>query len=350
MKKRIGIIIIILIGFSACGAHSPQKEQAPQTGQTEIENIKGVLIESSAPIEFASPKGKSFSAVVGTELMPGTTITAGTGGSARVMLMNGAIIEIPSGKKYVVGTVAKASEKQTMMRGLTLALNEAAEVSLPKLPSTAPAPQQKKSTPRVHGMVKMGGPLITPKQKQEAQARRSVAPQKRLEAIYPSGTAIKPSKTITFKWNMKVRFPKPLVVIVNPNGSSETRFDIAPTSLTSATIPAQNLKRGNKYTWYLASGKDKPGRARSRRFHFSVLTKEQEKHLAKDMRQIDGAASSHDGRAFLKGQLYFNYGMNYEMVQTLMPLWKKNKSSSLKKLLLLGYARMGRAEVAWRYK
>jgi len=342
------IITIAILAFfvgSSCGASQTQ-------AQAEVKNIKGVLIESKAPVEFKSPKGTPVNATMGTELLPGTKIQAGSGGMARVMLMDGTIVEVSSGKSYTVGTVPESSEDRTVMRGITLALNEAADVSVPPRPAadTAVTPTKPKAEPRIHGMVKMGGPLITQRQIQQSEKKKPVAPQKRLEAIYPTGTSIILPDRLTFKWNIRANFPKPVVILTGSGSEKQIDVDTKNPFTASASSKDLGLKRGQKYTWYLASKNDKPGRAKSQRFNFTVLTERQEDDLKKDLQKLNDTASSPEGRDFLKAQLYYNYGMNYNMVDTLTPLWKKNHSSSIKKLLLLGYSKMGRAEEAWRYK
>lgn len=349
--------IFLLTLFCVFTLLAVQNTHAAWYQPLEVRNIKGVLIESSGPVKFTSKKGTEIAAVLGTELEPGTIVQAGEGGSAKVMLMDGELIQVSERKSYVVGTTPSQEEKKSMMRGLTIALNEAAKVKLPAAPTEEVETEEAKPSapqqPRVYGMVKMGSPRPTPQERaaQKKRVAKKRRPKLELEAIYPAETTILMPKNITFAWNMNLKFPKPVVVFEGPEGLYK-RFDIDPKSPKSLTASAKELglHKGNKYSWYLASRSDKKGRGRTRRFNFTIMSEAQEKSLKKDLATINETASTDDGRAFLTAQLYYNHKMMYDMVQTLLPLWNKNKSPAIKKLLKLGYARMGRASEARKYQ
>jgi hypothetical protein len=218
------------------------------------------------------------------------------------------------------------------LQGITIALNEAAHISLPKKSAgTELDAQALKESPRVHGMVKMGQvgpgaprprslPFGGPSKKKHAAIRSGI------NGIYPVETSIVLPETVIFMWNPPVNFRMPMV-IAEGEGIPQTTIAITTPKKTAAQAAAKELglKEGGSYSWYLASRGDKKGRGRSRRFPFRILSKDRREQLAHDLARIGKTAETPDGRAFLKGQLYFNYGMNYEMVQTLLPLWKKNR-------------------------
>jgi hypothetical protein len=348
-RYTITIILFFFVLVAASTAHAAWYKPV------EIRNIKGVLVESTAPVNFTSKKGTEISAVVGTELKPGTVIKAGEDGSAKIMLMNGELVEVAENTSYIVGAAHAQEEKKSMMKGLTVALNEAAKIKIPLTIEDViePHADELQQQPRIHGMVKMGSMRPTPK---EQAARKKRAPKKRvskprLEGIFPVETTIVMPKQITFRWSQKLYFTKPVVTFKGPDNLYK-RFDIDPKSPKRLTVSAKDLglQKGIKYSWFLASRNDKAGKGRSRRYNFTVMSDQQEKSLKKDLSNIDKTASTEDGRAFLTAQLYFNHGMMHDMVQTLLPLWNKNKTPAIKDLLKLGYYRMGITSEAKKYR
>lgn len=268
MKKRLSIAISIILLFSAQCASTqvPQEEPKP----VPIAGLTGVLVEAQGPVGIVNPAGTTVKPVVGKELDTGTVIDVGKGGRAGVMLMNGTIIDVPEKTTYIVGVMPKGSEKTTVMKGITVALNEAANV---KIPATiedliAPRASPRPSSPRVQGMVKMGN-------------------------VGPTSPRHPPSPAA-----LKKKYPKKPQV-------------------------------------------KKPDRK---------LTEAEKSTLAGELEKADEAASSSEGKAFLKGQVYYSYGQYDEMVKTLKPVYHKTRSPAVKRLLKLGYVKMGLYDEARKYK
>lgn len=286
---------------------------------------------------------------VGTELEPNSTIKTGKGGHALVMLMNGAVISIDEQKNYHVGIFPPPGTLNTiMLKGLAVALREAAD--LQPIPIAAnDARTIRASAPRANGTSKMG--RVGPDRPAAPVVPLGKKGTTHIEGVYPEETAIVFSDKLTFEWRGPLSFGNPVLVLEDAQHDRRI-FDISSTRSTTITVDANELelKKGGAYSWYIASRHDKPGRGRTRRFTFHVLTDRQEKLLKRDFETIDRLAQTPDGRFFMKGQLYFNYRMHHEMVETLLPLWKKYRSSTLKQLVRLGCARLGRPDVTSTYQ
>lgn len=354
MKSYLSLITSILLVVAVSIAHASWYGPKPDPA------LDGVLIETTGTVDVLSPKGIKLQATIGSEYPSGSRISTGSDGTTTIMLTNGAIIKLDRGRTYTVGVMSQSAGGQpTILKGLTVAMNEAAKITLPAalVSPTGPAAASPQATPRAHGMVKMGnvgpGALTTvelPPAKTAAPATAKPVSQG-IVALYPVGTAIPKVASITFRWHGKLP-AKPIVVCVDEGASSIARLDVPSSSASEAAFSWGNLglKQGGQYSWYLAAKDAKPGRGVSQRFKFSVLSENQQELLARDMARIDETATTPDGRAFMKGQLYYNYGMNREMVDTLLPLWKANKTPALKKLLKLGYAKMGLIDEARKYQ
>jgi hypothetical protein len=110
------------------------------------------------------------------------------------------------------------------------------------------------------------------------------------------------------------------------------------------------ITSGNSYVWYLASNEKGKILGKSRRFNFSIISTANKKRLNEDRNKIEALNISSDGKRFLIAQLYFREKMLDTMVKTLLPLWEKDHSDAVKKLLFMGYARMGLTEEAKRFQ
>jgi hypothetical protein len=267
MKKRLSIAVSIILLFSAqcASSQAPQDEPKP----VPVAGLKGVLVEARGEVAIVDPVGKTISPAIGDELDSGTIINVGKGGRASIMLMNGTIVDVPAKTTYIVGVMPKGPEKTTMMKGITIALSEAANVKIPATIDDVIAPKApSEPSPRVRGMVKMGS--VGP------SAPRRPPPPAEIKKKYPKKPQVK-----------------------------------------------------------------KPDRK---------LSESEKQELAGEIAKADEAASSPDGKAFLKGQVYYSYGQYDEMVKTLKPVYAKTHSPAIKKLLKLGYVKMGLYDEARRYK
>ncbi len=343
MKRTVAPLIVLVAMMLSLDVHAAWR------GSTPDPSLHGVLIETQGPVTIASPEGRSLGTAVGTELEPGSTVNTGEGGRALIMLMNGAVITIAEHESYLVGVFPPTGIlKPVMLKGLTVALSEAVLLQLP-ITASAMSARNRTAPPHAKGVTKMGrvGPDRPPPPVVPMGRKRA----NHVEGIHPVETSIILPDKLTFEWRGRLLPDDPALVLEDVQHDRRT-FDIPHSRSTKLTVDANRLglTRGDTYSWYLASRGDKPGRGRTRRFAFSVLTAHQEKLLQRDVDTIDSIAQTPDGRAFMKGQLCFNYGMNYKMVETLLPLWKKHRSSALKKLLKLGYARLGRPDEVYKYR
>lgn len=294
----------------------------------------GVIVDAKGNVTITLPNGKSSPAKVGTELPDGTKISTNDTSSASIMLMDGAIEEIGAKQNYTVGKKAKEAKSRTVIQGLALAMNEATATS---------------SGPTVHGMVKMT--QLGPNAPRPAPiALGNVFGP---EGIYPAGTVIEIPKKLTFRWKMdsKFKFDNPVLVVED---ASQKKLIIKKLSRSAdnVTIKSKKMKLmpGGQYSWYFASRSNRKILGKSRRFNFATLSNAENNKLIQDSQKIAAMNMSQDGKQFLTAQLYYRAKMNDKMVKTLLPLWEKDHADGIKKLLYLGYLRMGQTINALKYR
>jgi len=294
----------------------------------------GVLVDAKGTITVTMPNGKRVAAKTGLELPDGTKVSAAASSGASVMLMDGSIAEIGAKQDFTVGKVVKSAGRRTVIEGIALAMNEATAAG---------------SGPTVHGMVKMTqlGPG---------------APKARLSSIgsvlgpqgtYPVETTIELPAEITFEWRAgtKFNFANPVIVIEDSLNKKILIRKIAP-SKSVITIKTDDLRLANgaSYSWYFASDEKGKIMGKSRRFNFAVLSASEKRRFDEDKRKVETLQLSDDARRFLVAQLYFRARMMSAMVKTLLPLWEKDHADAVKKLLFLGYTRMGLSEEARKFQ
>jgi hypothetical protein len=294
----------------------------------------GVLVDAKGTITLTMPDGKKAPTKTGVELPDGAKISVAKGAAASVMLMDGSIQEIGSGQTYTIGGRGKGATQRTMIQGIALAMNEATATS---------------GGPTVHGMVKMtqlgpGAPkpgLLS--------LGNALGPQ----GIFPCETAIEMPGEIPFQWRdgSKIDFSNPVIVVEDNTGKQLVVKKITPTtSRIVINAGEMQITSGNSYVWYLASNEKGKILGKSRRFNFSIISTANKKRLNEDRNKIEALNISSDGKRFLIAQLYFREKMLDTMVKTLLPLWEKDHSDAVKKLLFMGYARMGLTEEAKRFQ
>ncbi len=293
----------------------------------------GVIVDAKGKVSVAAPGGQNVSAKIGAELPDGTSVSVASGASASVMLMDGSIQEIGSGEKYTVGAAEKPAGKKTMIDGISLAMNEVAAGG---------------AGPTVHGMVKMTKPGVN-QPKPTLAGIGTMGP----EAIYPVETAIESTPEITFLWSQRIplNFANPVIVVDDASKKRITYKKIAPANNRIA-IKASELKLapGKAYSWYFASNQNGKMSGQSRRFNFSVLSEAAQKKLNEDKAKVQALSISEEGKKFLTAQLYYRFKMTADMVRELLPIWQKNQTDTIKKLLFFGYAKMGQPEEAKKYQ
>lgn len=315
-KFYLPVIILISLAFSASAFAS------------------AVLIDSKGSVKITSAKGADIPANTGSELPDGAKVTTSKNASASLMLMDGTIRELKNGEELVVGAPSKKMENKTVIEGITLAMKEATT---------------KESGPTVHGMVKMNqlGPG-SPKPALEPIGRALGH-----QGLYPAGIAMELPENINFKWEKddKIRIDNPVIVI---EGNNKEKLLVEKISLDKSEIEICSCKlsihSGGEYSWYLASQDGDKILGKSRRFHFSILSEAEVQQLKKDSETINSMDMSEDGKNFLLAQMYFKYKMYDKMTETLLPLWKKEKTDTVKKQLFVGYTKMGITKEAMKYR
>lgn len=288
----------------------------------------GVLVDARGKVEVRTKGGMPITGAVGLELPEGAVVTVAAGASAAVMLESGAIDQIGAGQSYTVGKEAPVEKKRTNLpAGVAVALRELAGSG---------------EGPTVHGMLKKAGP---------SAAAQIPANLFGIAAIFPSLTGILLTPTIIFRWTPTpaVDWPHPALVIDDAAGKHIAVRPITPGSHElSVSAAAAGLKKGNRYSWYLAT-QEGALNGKSGRFEFWTLSAAKEQELAASIARVRAMDMSEEGKALLIGQLDLGMGLNEEAVEVLRPLWQKTQAPFVKKLLWLGYGRMARPE-AEKYK
>ena len=294
----------------------------------------GVLVDAKGTVTVSMPDGKKAPANTGVELPDGAKIAVAKASAASIMLMDGSIQEIGAEQTYTIGGQQKGATQRTVIQGIALAMNEATATS---------------GGPTVHGMVKMtqlgpGAPkpgLVS--------LGNALGPQ----GIFPCETAIEMPGEVAFQWRegSKIDFSNPVIVVEDKTAKKLVVKKITPT-ISRITINAGELKiaSGNSYVWYLASNENGKILGKSRHFNFSIISAADKKRLEDDRNKVEGLNMSSDGKQFLIAQLYFREKMLDTMVKTLLPLWEKDHADAVKKLLFMGYARMGLTEEARKFQ
>lgn len=294
----------------------------------------GVLVDTKGNVTVTMPGGKNVAVKTGVELPDGAKISVGSGASASVMMMDGSIQEIGAGQKYTLGGTEKPGGQRTVIQGIALAMNEATATT---------------SGPTVHGMVKMGrlGPG-TPKPGLLFLGN-SLGPQ----GLFPVGTTLDMASEITFRWSetAKIDFANPTIVVEDSAGKKVLARKISPaTPQITVKTGDLGLEPGKDYAWYLASNEGEKYSAKGARNNFGILSASEKNRLDEDKNKVAAMKISDDGKNFLIAQLYFRSKMLDMMVKELLPLWQKDHSDAVKKLLYMGYGRMGMAQEAQKYQ
>ena len=286
-----------------------------------LAHASGVLVDSSGTVTVKLPGKSEANAKTGAELPDGSIVKVGKGGSASIMLISGAVDEIASGSIYKVGEKIKAEKRTDLGGGIGKAMRELVASG---------------QGPTVHGMVRDAkGP--------GRAAGLTLGLGGGLEHFYPRRTAIILGKRISFVWDksVKMNWKNPVLVIVDSRDKQLAAFPVKPESTKYSITPARaHIIKGKKYGWYLGSGR-KDSKRKSAKSPFSTLSASKEKRYEADKKRIASLKMSAEGKNILLAQLDFQYKLYAEMIKTLLPVWETNKSSFVKKLLFLGYHKMG---------
>jgi len=288
-----------------------------------------VLVDAKGDVKVAAPGGSQVAAASGMELVDKSTITVSAGGSASVLLENGTIDQITAGSTYTVGQATPGGKRTNMGGGIALAMRE--------LKSSGEGPT-------IHGMVREAkGPSDKIK---KLKAVKGFG----ISAIYPRGTSIRAGKNVTFKWESMppMNWPAPVIVI---DDSSKKHIAVVPVSAgsTQKAVPGSKFKNGQKYSWYLATNQPKL-KGKTMRFTFSTMSAADQKKLKSEMAKVRGLKLGADGTNLLVAQLYYQNGLYGEMVDILLPMWNRSRFPFIRKLLHLGYTKMGQTEKAYEFR
>jgi hypothetical protein len=276
-----------------------------------------VLVGAKGDVKVALPGKAAVAAKVGTDIVDGAVITTG----------NGAMDEIASGQSYKVGE-AKAAKRTDLGRGIALAMNELSSAG---------------KGPTVQGMVREAkGPS-------SKVMRLAAAKGFGISAIYPRGTSVRLAGDVSFKWDAepKVDWAKPCIVIEDANKARVAIVDIAAGS-TEQKVASSTFKKGLKYSWYLAE-KEPEVKGKTMRFEFATLSDAEASAVEADVAKIRGLGIGAEGTDIVLAQAYFKAGLVNEMVEVLLPAWQRTKAPYIKKLLWLGYSKMGQTEKAHEF-
>lgn len=284
----------------------------------------GVLVDVKGTVTVKTPDGQAAPVKVGMELVDGSTVTAAAGGSASVLMDSGAMDEVSAGATYKVGQ-APSGKRTDLGGGVALAMRELT---------------QQGEGPTIQGMVREA--------KGPSSKVQKFAPKMGIGGIYPRETAIRLGGSVAFKWDASppVNWPAPAIVIEDSNKNQLAVIPIDANS-TEKSIGAADAKlaKGAKYSWFLAT-KDPAVKGKTMRFNFSTLSAGAEGEIDSEISKMRGLGLGADGTELLVAQVYFKNGLMSDMVNALVPLWNKSKAPFVRKLLYLGYSRMGQAAKA----
>lgn len=289
----------------------------------------GVLIDVNGMVHVRPPKAKEVSGRLGLELVNGSVIKTGLKASASVLLDDGTMDEIPQNTEYTVG--ANQSGKKTVLgSGITVAMKELAS---------------KGEGPTIAGMVRAAkGPSEKFKNIKKVEGFG-------INGIYPRETAILLRKNVVFKWESepKVDWASPVVVVDDEKNEHIAVLPIEPSSTEIALVTTEHpLQKGAKYSWYLAT-KEPELKGKTMRFAFTTLPAADEAKLKTEENTVKALPIGESGKKLLKAQLLYKYGLTAKMVEVLNSLWNEAESEYVRKLLWLGYAKMGQVEKAYEF-
>lgn len=288
-----------------------------------------VLVDAKGEVRVKQG-GDEAKAIIGAELGDGAIVTTGKDARASVLCESGSLDEVSAGQSYTVGAPS-AGKSTSLGAGITIAMKEIAAAG---------------KGPTVHGMVKkVEGPhaLKIDFDKLGGQG---------LVALYPSGTAVRLSPSIDFKWSEPIGkdWVKPALVVMDISGRRLGSIPLSAGETNMGVCPCKfGLAKGREYKWFLAAS-DKSEKSRTPEFKFQTLSDNDERRLDADLAKISSLNLTEEGKALLDAQLYFSYGLYDEAAKGLAPFYAKSQSPFAKNLLHLCYMRMGRVAEAKKYE
>jgi len=165
-----------------------------------------------------------------------------------------------------------------------------------------------------------------------------------IEGITPIYGTIPLEGAIEFRWRGKpILGKKPLLVFVEEGKSPKFFLLSRETKKKKLKREELEIQEGKSYQWYL--GRLEKGNkiiSQSRVFSFRILSNNELKRLTQELSKSDSD--------FLEAQVFYNYQMYHDMVNMLESLRKRYTAPEIRKLLFLGYVRLGRHWEAKKYE
>ncbi|MBI5299659.1 MAG: tRNA uridine-5-carboxymethylaminomethyl(34) synthesis enzyme MnmG [Deltaproteobacteria bacterium] len=265
--------------------------------------VSGVVVEKTGNLVLTRPNEKQAMVQTGDEFDDGAVLF-NQKGNALLLFVDGSLLSLSPGQTLKIG---EAPPKNKIVFG-GIQNGVQAAFSLIKM-----GPAGKKAPLDIH------------------------PPEGGIQGLYPIYGSIQISPAINFQWKGKnISGENPALIC--EKGIFFVETDDKNLSLTRQEL---HLEKGKNYHWYLGHSADKTI-AQSRVYSFHVLSDKEENQLKKDLSKLSSIpVSTKEGKDFLKGEIFYNYQMYHDMVDVLGSLHKKYKTPGLRKLLFLGYVRLG---------
>lgn len=278
----------------------------------------------------AIPPARVVEAVKSGMELPNGTVVEVKEGAVSLLLESGAVDELPSKTTYTVGAGAEKGKRTDLGSGITLAMRE--------LSSSGQGPT-------VHGMVKeASGP-------RNIQLHAAGHHKTGLKGVFPVGTSVRLGSDITFSWSQPIDFSHALLIVDDARGKRLAMLKLSEGSREMTHASAKlHLKKGERYTWFLAAQAGSGVKGKTARFKFATLSDADERVLDAERSKIASLKLSDTGTKLLSAQAAFQHGLYKDMVDELQPLYEKTQAPFAKKLLRLGYLKMGNTSEAEKYK
>lgn len=179
-----------------------------------------------------------------------------------------------------------------------------------------------------------------------------------IEGIFPVAGAILPERVIRFEWRGEsLKGKKPAFIFLKegtnrhqvfPVGADTKEITIGVGHLLG--VPRLGVRHLLNYRWYVGRLESGKPIAQSRVFSFSILTPTEGEALKNDLLQLEKRSLKTEGADFLKAQIFYHYRLYHEMVLTLQSLHQKFKSAAVRRLLFLGYVKLGKLNEAEKFR
>ncbi|MDP2600835.1 MAG: hypothetical protein Q8P84_08920 [Deltaproteobacteria bacterium] len=279
----------------------------------------GVVIQQGGGLYFVTPQGKKVKPQFGDEFYNGYKVY-NTKGRAVLLLFYGDLIDLEGKQKFQAG---EGSVKPRLyLPPPYTALEDAINVA--KM-----GPVGVKAPLAIHPPV--GG----------------------IQGIFPIYGDILPSSTLQFEWRGKdILGEKPVFIIFEKHSKEQKIFSLKAGAKKFSINPAkEKIKEGAEYHWYLGRIKNGKPVAQTRVYSFEILSEKNQKKLSRDLEGLSALKlSSREGETFLKSQIFYHYKLYHNMIDSILPMYQKRPSRSLRRILYLGFVRLGRYSQAQKYE